>query len=30
MEPKLKTFLSSAQFEDEFAVEREGLPTIFA
>jgi len=30
MEPKLKAFLSSAQFNDEFAVEREGLPAIFA
>jgi len=29
MEPKLKAFLSSAQFNHEFAIEREGLPTIF-
>jgi len=29
MEPKLKVFLSSAQFEDEFIVEREGLPAVF-
>lgn len=30
MEPKLKTFLSSAQHNDEFLVEREGLPLIFS
>jgi len=30
MEPKLKVFLSSAQFNDEFQIEREGLPAIFA
>ena len=29
MEPKLKAFLSSAQFIDEFIIEREGLPAIF-
>jgi hypothetical protein len=29
MEPKLKVFISSAQYNDEFNTEREGLPTIF-
>ncbi len=29
MEPKLKAFLSSAQFHNEFIAEREGLPAIF-
>ena len=30
MEPTLKVFLSSSQFNNEFIVEREGLPTIFS
>lgn len=30
MEPRLKAFLSSAQFQGEFAIEREGLPAIFS
>ncbi len=29
MNNKLKVFLSSAQFEDEFKTEREALPVIF-
>jgi len=29
MEPKLKVFLSSAQFQGEFEIEREGLPLLF-
>ena len=29
MDPKLKVFLSSAQFNEEFSVEREGLPILF-
>ena len=30
MEPKLKAFLSSAQFEEEFLVERELIPFQFS
>lgn len=30
MEHKLKTFLSSAQYQDEFIIEREGLPVVFS
>ncbi len=30
MNAKLKVFLGSAQFQDEFLVEREGLPEVFS